>query len=100
MKQRVSVIAQMLGSHRCCHPGTCLSNKIHGSLRGDVFKNHAQIRKTFQQRDQLSLDEYGLTVKNIYARVGHFTMDLQRHPGFCQSLQHPLTTHQVAHSRL
>lgn len=50
---------------------------------GDVFEDDFQFREVTADRLHHLFDKARLAVENIDGRIGHFTVDQQRHADFC-----------------
>ncbi len=87
-KNRVAIVQQMLRRDGGRHTAACGADKIDGACGGNVFEDHSQGWKSFDERRQYAVDEVRFPIKHIDVGLRRLAMHLKRHPGFFHARQH------------
>ena len=100
LEQRIAIEQQVMRGDGGGHVGRRGADEIDGVAGGDVFQHHAQGRKFFTQRQQVTLDEDALAIEDVDRRIGDLAVHQQRQLMFLHRLQHGIDVRQIAHTRL
>ncbi len=76
-KRALAVVEQVLRRDGGGDAGACATNELNGRAGADVLEHDAQPRKSLAQRGEHRLDEAGLAVEDIDARIGDLAVHQQ-----------------------
>ena len=78
----VAVVKQMVRCECGAHKLIGRHDVVGRVFGGDVLKHNFELRKITAQRNQLGVNESGLSVKQIDVAAGDFTVHQQQHADF------------------
>ena len=67
-------------------PGAC--HKFDGTLGGDVFKHHGQLRKALEQGCEHRIDEMSFTIEDVDVGLRRFAVYQQAHADLLHALEY------------
>ena len=98
LEQRVAVEQQMMRGDRGRHVGWRLAHEFDRIAGGDVLQHHAQRRKPFTQRQQVTFDEDAFAIEDVDVRTGDLAVQQQRQFVLLHRFEHGMHARQLAHA--